>query len=243
MDKIDALNHILMDLNGESEEKHGALATEPEQLVEVVEDSTFSYDGFQVVRAEFFAHIYEPSITFNRNKVYVNTICLRKMPDTEYVQILVNPDEKKLLIRPCLESDKDSIRWRTTTSQKHRPKQVTCRLFFAKVVHLMGWNQNYRYKLLGKQIKNDDEFLFVFDLTASEVYQRVIKEGERETTSRTPLFPNEWRDSFGLPFEEHKKQLQINIFDGYAVFSMQNSDMETRTRIQVTDKSNEESLT
>lgn len=25
----------------------------------------FSYDGFQVVRREFFAHIFEPSITFN----------------------------------------------------------------------------------------------------------------------------------------------------------------------------------
>ena len=31
---------------------------------------TFSYDGYQVVRGEFFAHTFEPSITFNDNKVY-----------------------------------------------------------------------------------------------------------------------------------------------------------------------------
>ena len=36
----------------------------------------FSYDGFQVVRREFFAHIFEPSITFNNCKVGFNTACI-----------------------------------------------------------------------------------------------------------------------------------------------------------------------
>ena len=40
---------------------------------------TFSYDGYQVVRGEFFAHTFEPSITFNDNKVYVNMACLKQM--------------------------------------------------------------------------------------------------------------------------------------------------------------------
>ena len=35
--------------------------------------------------------------------------------------------------------------------------------------------------------------------------------------SRTPVFPAEWQDQFGVPFEEHRKSLQINIFDNYAV--------------------------
>ena len=33
--------------------------------MEVIDDDSFSYDGYQVVRGEFFAHIYEPSFTFN----------------------------------------------------------------------------------------------------------------------------------------------------------------------------------
>ena len=41
--------------------------------ISVVEDDAFSYDGYQVVRGEFFAHTYEPSFTFNSNKVSVNT--------------------------------------------------------------------------------------------------------------------------------------------------------------------------
>ncbi len=42
---------------------------------EIMNDDTFSYQGYQVVRGEFFAHIHEPSITFNNSKFSVNTAC------------------------------------------------------------------------------------------------------------------------------------------------------------------------
>lgn len=74
--------------------------------MEIIDDDTFSYDGFQVVRGEFFAHIFEPSFTFSGNKVSVNTACIKKLPDTEFVQILVNPEEKKLAVRPCEETER-----------------------------------------------------------------------------------------------------------------------------------------
>ncbi|MFA5727507.1 MAG: hypothetical protein WC886_07700, partial [Saccharofermentanaceae bacterium] len=67
---------------------------------EVIQDDAFSYDGFQVVRGEFFAHVFEPSITFNNCKVSLNTACLNRLPNVDYVQILVNPEEKKLAVRP-----------------------------------------------------------------------------------------------------------------------------------------------
>lgn len=122
---------------------------------------TFSYDGYQVVRGEFFAHVYEPSITFNNCKVSLNTACLNRLPNVDYVQILVNPEDKKLAVRPSNENEKDSFLWCTSNGTKRKPKQITCRMFFAKVVQLMGWNPNYRYKLLGKLIKSGAEFLFI----------------------------------------------------------------------------------
>ena len=184
-----------------------------------VQDDAFSYDGYQVVRGEFFSHIYEPSITFNNCRVSLNTACLNRLPDVSYVQILVNPEEKKLAVRPSSDGEKDSFLWCTAKSAKRKPKQITCRMFFAKIVQLMGWNPNYRYKLLGKLVKSGDEYLFIFDLTAMEIYQRVM-DGEKPKTSRTPIFPAEWQNQFGLPVEEHRKLLQVNIFDGYTVFGL-----------------------
>ena len=187
--------------------------------IEIVKDDHFSYEGFQVVRGEFFSHIYEPSITFNKNKIALNTDCIRKLPEVEYVQMLVNPEEKKIAVRPCQEDEKDSFRWRSA-GNKLKPKQITCKVFFAKIMSLMGWNPNNRYKLLGKLIESGGELLFTFDLKTPEIFQRITKEDGSVKASRIPQYPEEWKNQFGLPVDEHRESLQVNIFEGYAVFGI-----------------------
>ena len=188
---------------------------------EIIQDDSFSYKGYQVVRGEFFAHMYEPSISFNQSKIYVNMGCLKRMQDVNYVQILVNSEEKKLVIRPAGEDEKDAFLWCTVKNGVRKPKQITCRVFFAKIVQLMSWNADYRYKMLGKVIRSGDEKLVVFDLNATEIYLRLVKEGQKPKMSRKPVFPAEWENQFGLPVEEHRKQLQVNIFKDYLVFGIQ----------------------
>jgi len=189
--------------------------------IEVFETNEFSYDGYQVVRGEYFAHLFEPSVTFNKCKVYLNTACIKKFPDIDYVQILVNSEEKKLAVRPCGEEQKDSFLWCTA---KRKPKQISCKIFSGMIADLMGWNLDYRYKLLGKLIKSNGEYLFIFDLKSFEMYERKIVEGsDKPKSSRTPIFPEEWKNQFGLPVEEHKKQLQINLFNGYTVFGIKDN--------------------
>ena len=207
------------------------VAPSPSNQTEVIDDDSFSYDGYQVVRGEFFAHIYEPSFTFNNYKVSVNSACIKKLPDVEYVQILVNPIEKKLAVRPCREEEKDSFRW-CSSGKKRSPKQITCRIFFAKVISLMDWNPNYRYKILGKLIRSGNEILFIFDLTSPEIFPRTLKDNGTVTTARTPSYPEEWKNQFGIPVEEHQKSMQVNIFEGYAVFDIQEKKKATDKSIE-----------
>lgn len=207
------------------------VAPSPSNQMEVIDDDSFSYDGYQVVRGEFFAHIYEPSFTFNNYKVSVNTACIKKLPNVKYVQILVNPIEKKLAVRPCREEEKDSFRW-CSSGKKRSPKQITCRIFFAKVISLMDWNPNYRYKILGKLIRSGNEILFIFDLTSPEIFPRTLKDNGTVTTARTPSYPEEWKNQFGIPVEEHQKSMQVNIFEGYAVFDIQEKKKATDKSIE-----------
>lgn len=59
----------------------------------------FDFDNYQVVRREFFAHIKEPSVTFNECKLYVNAACLSKFPNASYAP---GPDKpKKENFLPC----------------------------------------------------------------------------------------------------------------------------------------------
>ena len=191
---------------------------EPAQDAEVLEDLLFSYRGYQVVRSEFFSHTHEPSISFNNGRIQFNAACLRKMPTVNYVQFLVNPESKSLAVRPCHEDDKDAFAWCSIKNEKRTPRPITGKLFMAKIMAMMDWNPNHRYKLLGKIIRREDEYLLLFDMNATEVYMRISKADEKPKLSRTPVFPADWKDQFGLPVEEHQKSLQINIFEGYTVF-------------------------
>ena len=194
-------------------------------------DRPFDYEGYQVVRQEFFAHVNEPAVTFNNYKFYGNAACLRKFPDTDFVQVLINRERKLLVLRPCREEERDAFPWRTQSSKK--PKQATCRLFFAKVFELMEWNPAHRYRLLGKVVQATGERLLVFDMTATEIYQRVGKDGEKPKTSRTPLFPAEWKNQFGLPYSQHQKSLRVDLLDGYAIYGLVESQAHSETEQEV----------
>lgn len=214
------------------------IAPKTSKQIEIINDDSFSYAGYQVVRGEFFAHLYEPSFTFNNYKVSVNTACIKKLPDVEYVQILVNPEQKKLAVRPCREEEKDSFRW-CSTGKRRSPKQITCRIFFAKVISLMGWNPDYRYKILGKLIRSGSEILFIFDLTSPEIFPRIVKSNGTANTTKTPSYPAEWQNQFGLPIEEHQKSMQVNIFEGYAVFNIQEKKKSNDNQPNITPEREE----
>ena len=199
----------------------------PDSEEEPIYNPNFSYDGYQVVRGEYFAHIQEPSISFADCKIIFNKACIRKLPNAEYVQILVSRKDRNLVIRPSTEDMKDSFPW---MSPGGNPRSITCRIFYAMLVDMMAWNPNNRYKLIGKLNRSNTELLLVFNLDSTEIYQREMKiaeDGEEKwRSSRKPVFPDDWKNQFGLPVEENQKVFQINIFDGYAVFGLKNKESE-----------------
>lgn len=191
---------------------------------EFITDDNFSYAGYQITREEFFAHAKEPALCISGNKLYVNKVCLKKAPDTLRVLIMVSPEQKKIILKPCSEERKDSIPWATT---KGNVRQVTCKpAFCALITELTGWNLNHRYKMIGKMVRNQGERLFIFDLNAAMVYPRkstLDDEGNvvPGTISREPVYMEAWKHQFGLPVEEHEQAYAINRFDDYVVISVQ----------------------
>ena len=68
-------NETIINLNGYDTVKDNLTPiTEVEDIDDYEVDDSFNYEGFQVVRGEFFAHIFEPSLTFNRGRISVNML-------------------------------------------------------------------------------------------------------------------------------------------------------------------------
>lgn len=202
-------------------EDNGPLLAQDDEVIELNEN--FNFDDFQVVRREFFAHLREPSVSFTNNKFYVNSACLSKFPTTDYVQVLINQETKIMALRPCTEGERDSFLWCREKNGKRIPKQVICKLFFAKVFTLMDWNPDFRYKLLGRIIHSRGLYMLAFDLTSTEVYEKKYIEGQKPKSSRTATYPESWQNQFGMSYAEHKQTTHINIFDGYAVYSIKDT--------------------
>ena len=175
----------------------------------------FSFDGYQVVRREFFSHKYEPTITIKGNSVIFNNSCISKLDKVVYVQFLINPTEKNLVIRPCSEGTKGAIRWCVVKEgDKRKSRDISCGMFVAKLCDLMGWEpKSYRYKIQGSIVETNGETLYLFDLDEPERVLPRKKDGS--LNKNVPIFPENWRDSFGLPFSEHEAALKINLDDGY----------------------------
>lgn len=187
------------------------------------QDDSFNFDDFQIVRREFFYHMNEPSISFSDYKVGVNMACIKKLPHAEYIQYLVDEKKGLIAIRPCDESAIHSFRWFTeNTRDKRKPRTITGKWFFLKIFNMMNWDVEHRVKVMGKPIMAKGEKLIVFNLHDAETYVRERKANGKRVTSRTPVLPSEWKDQFGVPFRDHQKMLQINIFDeNFAVYSLQ----------------------
>lgn len=164
--------------------------------------------GYQVTKAELFAHSREPAITIWDTRIKFNMACLRRFPGVTHIQILIHPEQKRLIIRPCEPDAPDSLRWARGGGEKElQNRDLLCKIFAAKVFDLMGWDAQYRYKMMGKPAVCDGEMLFLFKLTDFELFVNGKK-------SKAYL-PDSWREYFGTPIEQHEESYKINLADGY----------------------------
>ena len=172
------------------------------------EEEIVDLAGYQVTKAELFAHTREPAITIWEYRLKFNMACLRRFPGVTHIQVLINPDEKRLIIRPCDPDTPDCLRWATGGGEKElKNREMMCKFFSAKIFDLMGWDTEYRYKVLGKPASCDGEVLFLFKLNDFELFVSGKRKGS--------YLPSEWRDYFGVPAKEHEGEYKVNLADGY----------------------------
>lgn len=217
--------------------KRRASILDDDEEIQVV---NIDYSKCQVVRGEFFAHLNEPAITFNNNKVSVSTACIRRLPEIDYVQIMINPCDNRLYVRPSSEGEQHAFVW-ITKGAKRQAKQVSCPVFFAKIIDATGWNPDYRYKLLGKLVRNGDELLFAFDLNDYQKFERMARDGMTRA-SRTPIYRVEWEKPFGPTVEEHRKRLQVNIFKNCAILNVTEKSVSLTTETQESQSEDENAI-
>ena len=130
-------------------------------------------EGFQVVNGSMFSHPFEPTVTFSPRHMTFNTTCVSRLDSTEEkdgkclitrqpcVEILFNPVERMLAVRPCASDHPNATRWATP---KGRGAYIAARAFCSILYEILGWDTDYAFRVPATLRKKDNERILFFDL-------------------------------------------------------------------------------
>ena len=190
----------------------GRIMPDPEALAAAFAKN--GYAGYLVVHREYTSTRFDPVLTIKNKSIAFNNTCIRRLDDVVYIQLLVNTIENKLVVRPCAEGAKDSIRWCIAKDNTRRTREITCPDFAEKLYKLLSWDDVLRYRLQGTSINYQGEQIYIFDLAAPEAWSpATIVDGKRKQGKR--ILPEAWADSLGTPVEEHDAFTKIDLNKGY----------------------------
>ena len=196
-------------------------------------EKEFSYDGYQVVRKELFAHLRDPAIVIRKDSVTFNTACINGLEDVVYIHMMFNKELKRIVVEGCDENDKDALRWCVAKPDKRKSRKMMGRPFSELVYREMGWEEGCRYKIMGYRIQFEGKTLYVFDLNVPEVFlekKRKKKtdddiepsepvtnqvEEQPEVNTRKGYYPDDIANTFGVSVEQHREETAFHHMDGY----------------------------
>lgn len=114
--------------------------------------------SFQVVSGEMFSRVHEPVIRITPKNITFNKSCVAKLPGTSYVELLLNPIERMMVIRPCVPEHPNAMTW-DARSRGAAP--------LSKVIYsVMGWEQDYSFRIPCQTVSDGTpgHTVLVFDL-------------------------------------------------------------------------------
>ena len=117
--------------------------------------------SFQVVSGDMFSRVHEPVIRITTKGITFNKSCVSKLPDAENVELLFNPVERMMVIRPCRPDHPNAIPW----DAKYKSAAPLCKVLYDS----MGWETDYAFRVPCQAIKNPNaavlgDTVLVFDL-------------------------------------------------------------------------------
>ena len=93
---------------------------------------------FQVVSGDMFSRIHEPVVRIGQSDILFNQSCTAKMR-TKLAEILFNPVERMIVVRPCDRKNENAILW----DGKSKGASSLCKIIY----ETMGWDREYSYRI------------------------------------------------------------------------------------------------
>lgn len=191
------------------------LSAEPTTAEVEVEAGDFDLRGFEITRSEFLDSTHRPAVSFGDKRMSFSIACTRKFREKNYVELLINPVERKFAVRPTNKDNRSGVQFSIHNHGAYSPRGIPATAFLDTIYSLFGWDAECKYRIIGSLYEQDGELAYIFDADNAEIYlsSGVMSPCDESGSLLKPIMssgkriraiPQEWVNSFGKDYYLHE---------------------------------------
>jgi len=189
----------------------------PESTGIEAQPGDFDLRGFEVARAQFFQIIGMPCVMISGKGVHFNRVCIQKLNEARFVELLVHPGRKAMAVRPAEEKARHSLRWaRLAGNGRWMSRTISGAAFIPTLYQLFGWTAEYKYCIKGICRRSTEGAVLLFHWEDAEILipdsvigdagHRLLRSAARRAVA---AFPASWANSVGDAWYVHGRIQEI----------------------------------
>lgn len=186
-----------------------------------VQAGDFDYRGYEVARGQFFDVAQKLCVTFSSDELIFSTSCVRKFPDSLFVELLLHPYRRVLAVRPSVKGNRRAIYWAKSAGGISYSRSVSGRAFLSSLFSLLGWDKTCKYRVQGVRHAAGTGPILLFHLEDTEVFiPKDQLSGENtgskslvpDSGAKAAAYPAGWSQGFGADYYCHRETRTLSAF-------------------------------
>lgn len=172
----------------------------------------------------------KPAVSIKYGQLTFNMAAIRLFEGVKHVLTVVNTEKKRRAVVPCAEEESTSVEWARVNKQgKWVNKNITSVDFVENLYHLMGWNRECRYKVLGRVAASDRGLILVFEMEEAIMFAPKKEEFVDPVTGETKkrqvkYYPDAYKNRIGRSYTEYEQYRQLNLFEDFGAYNKEGKD-------------------
>ncbi len=139
------ISRIARDLTAAEQEIKDELEGKAEEEAEAV-DKENAAKTFQVVSGNMFSRARDPVLCITTTGITFNKTCVDKFHKVTHIELLFNPVERIIIVRPCSSDHPNAIVW----DSKYKSAGPLAKVLY----NSMGWETDYTFRIPCQVIRN-----------------------------------------------------------------------------------------
>ena len=135
-------------------------------------------DGFREVSGLSYHHRDKPYLRIKGGRMRFSMYCLQRFQDVEYVELLLNPVEKCIAIRPTDKQNPNAIHWGKVKNDRWAVLPVSCAGLLQVLGDIMDWDDPDALSFVGEYIEGQK--LLLFGLENSAITRAIVPDRSDE---------------------------------------------------------------